>query len=63
MDLQGIAWPILFDGRGLDGTLAKLLDVRGLPSLTVIDKSGNMRFFNIAGKDLENVVMRLLNER
>lgn len=61
-DLQGITWPLLFDGRGLDGTLARLYDVRGLPSLTVIDKSGTMRFFNVAGRDLENAAKRLLIE-
>lgn len=61
-DLQKISWPILFDGRGYDGALAREFDVRGLPALVVLDKAGKMRYFNIAGKDLENVVARLLRE-
>lgn len=59
-DLQKVSWSILFDGRGFDGTLARQFDVRGLPALIVLDKTGKMRYFNIAGKDLENVVARLL---
>jgi TolA-binding protein/peroxiredoxin len=61
-DLQKISWPILFDGRGYDGPLARQFDVRGLPALIVLDKTGKMRYFNIAGKDLENAVSRLLPE-
>lgn len=61
-DLQKVSWPILFDGRGYDGALAREFDVRGLPALIVLDKTGKMRYFNIAGKDLENAVSRLLPE-
>lgn len=62
-DLQRISWPILFDGRGYDGALARQFNVRGLPALIVLDKAGRMRYFNVAGKDLENVVARLLREQ
>src|SRR5581483_3320147 len=61
-DLQRISWPILFDGQGYNGPLARRFDVRGLPALVVLDKTGKMRFFNIAGRDLENVVARLFRE-
>lgn len=61
-DLQRVTWPILFDGRGFDGPLARQFDVRGLPALTVLDRAGKMRYFNVAGRDLENAVARLLRE-
>jgi tetratricopeptide (TPR) repeat protein len=61
-DLQKISWPLLFDGLGLGGPLARTYDVRGLPSLAVIDQQGKFRFFNVAGRDLENVLRRLVAE-
>jgi peroxiredoxin len=61
-ELHKIPWPIFFDGRGSEGNLARRYGVRGLPSLTVIDKRGKIRFFNTAGRDLENAVSKLLEE-
>jgi TolA-binding protein/peroxiredoxin len=56
-------WPLFFDGRGIDGKFARLYDVRGLPSVTVVDRRGKIRFFNIAGRDFRNSVSKLLEER
>jgi TolA-binding protein/peroxiredoxin len=58
-----IDWPLHCDGKGFDGKLARLYDVRGLPSLLVIDRKGKMRFFNIAGRDLRAAMFRLLEEK
>src|SRR5262249_41967633 len=41
-------WSLVYDGRGIDGKLARAFDIRALPSLTVIDRKGKIRFFNIA---------------
>lgn len=57
------AWPLLFDGKGLKGTLALLYDVRGLPSRYVIDRQGKLRYFNLDGRDLAAAVTRLLEEK
>ena len=56
-------WTLVFDGRGIDGKFARLYDVRGLPSLTVIDRKGKIRFYNIAGRDFRNGVAKLLEEK
>jgi TolA-binding protein/peroxiredoxin len=56
-------WPLFFDGRGIDGKFARLYDVRGLPSLTAIDRKGKIRFYNIAGRDLRNSIAKLLEEK
>jgi TolA-binding protein len=56
-------WSLFFDGRGIDGRFARLYDVRGLPSLTAIDRRGKVRFYNIAGRDLRNSVAKLLEEK
>jgi TolA-binding protein/peroxiredoxin len=56
-------WALFHDGRGIDGKFARLYDVRGLPSLTVIDRKGKIRFYNIAGRDFRNSVAKLLEEK
>jgi TolA-binding protein/peroxiredoxin len=58
-----IDWNLIFDGRGIDGKFARLYDVRGLPSLTVIDRKGKIRFYNIAGRDFRNCLPKLLEEK
>jgi TolA-binding protein/peroxiredoxin len=56
-------WRLLHDGRGIDGRFARLYDVRGLPFLTVIDRKGKTRFYNIAGRDFRNSIARLIEEK
>lgn len=58
-----LEWPLHFDGKAFDGKIARLYDVRGLPALTVIDRKGKVRYFNIAGRDLRNALERLLEEK
>jgi len=55
-------WMLFHDGRGIDGKFARLYDVRGLPSLTVIDRKGKIRFYNISGRDFRNCIAKLLEE-
>ncbi len=56
-------WILVHDGKGIDGKLPRLFDVRALPSLTLIDRKGKIRFFNIAGRDFRNTVAKLLEEK
>lgn len=56
-------WSLIFDGKGIDGRFARLFDVRGLPALTVIDKQGKIRYYNIAGRDFRNAIAKLLEEK
>jgi TolA-binding protein/peroxiredoxin len=56
-------WMLLHDGRGIDGKFARLFDVRALPSLTVMDRKGKIRFYNIAGRDFRNSIAKLLEEK
>jgi TolA-binding protein/peroxiredoxin len=56
-------WHLIHDGRGIDGRFARLYDVRGLPSLTVIDRKGKTRFYNIAGRDFRNSIAKLIEEK
>lgn len=56
-------WPLIFDGKGIDGKFARLYDVRGLPSITIVDRKGKIRYFNIAGRDFRNCIAKLLEEK
>ncbi len=56
-------WKLFLDGQGLDGPIARILNVRGLPWLLVVDRRGRTRFFNVARGDLRNAVERLLAEK
>lgn len=58
-----VDWPIHLDPKGYDGKLARLYDARLLPSLTVIDRKGRIRFFNLAHRDLRNGIAKLLEEK
>jgi len=51
------------DLDGVDGRTARAFDVRGLPALTLIDRKGKIRFYNIAGRDFRNAVAKLLQEK
>ncbi|HLY09723.1 MAG TPA: tetratricopeptide repeat protein [Planctomycetota bacterium] len=56
-------WLLLHDGKGIDGRIARLFDVRALPSVTVIDRKGNQRFYNVAGQDFRYCIAKLLEEK
>ncbi len=56
-------WPLLFDGKGFDGRIARLYNARGLPSVHLLDRQGRRRFYNIAGADLRHAVEKLLEEK
>jgi len=58
-----VDWPVHFDGKGTEGRLARLYEVRTLPALWVIDRKGRLRFFNVAGRDLRNSIAKLLEEK
>ncbi len=61
-DVAKPGWTLFFDGKGLDGAIARLFNVRGLPWLVVADRKGKIRFFNVARRDLRNAVGKLLEE-
>ncbi len=42
----GLTWPVHFDGRGWDNTVARRLGINALPTLLVLDKSGRVASLN-----------------
>jgi TolA-binding protein/peroxiredoxin len=58
-----VDWTLIHDGKGIDGRIPRLFDVRALPSMIVIDRKGMLRFYNIAGQDFRNCIAKLLEEK
>ncbi len=55
-------WTLFLDGEGLDGAIARLFGVRGLPWTVAVDRKGKTRFFNLSGRDLRHAIGKLLAE-
>ena len=55
-----ISWRSWWDGDS--GLIGKTYQIRGLPTVYVIDPQGMIRFKNIEGKQLDQAVDRLLAE-
>jgi len=62
-DVLKLPWTLFHDGKGLDGPLARLFNVRGLPWLLVVDRQGKIRFFNVGRQDLRHALEKLLAEK
>lgn len=63
MEAHEIPWPVIPQQKGLEDELPRLLDVRGLPSVHVLDRRGRLRFYNLARRDLLAAVRKLLAEK
>jgi len=53
---NNITWPQIYDGKGIDGELARLFGVRTVPSIFVVDRDGTLANAGLTGKDLELAV-------
>lgn len=60
---MGVDWTVVRDGKPFEGTLAKAHGVRALPWITVFDRKGRARFFNLGGRDLRLAVETLSEEK
>lgn len=61
----GIPWPVLFDGRGVHGRLARDLFVSYAPRGVLFDRRGNLRVLECFGRkqSLEALIEALLAEK
>jgi thiol-disulfide isomerase/thioredoxin len=64
VDRFGIPWPVLFDGRGVQGKLARDLFVSYAPRGVLFDRRGNLRMLECFGRkqSLEASIKMLLAE-
>lgn len=59
---RGIAWPIIWDGRGWNSPLVRGLAINTLPTLWILDKKGILRALN-ARAESETLIRTLLQEK
>jgi hypothetical protein len=62
MKKEQITWRSWWDGGDTSGPIATKWNVRGWPTIYVLDRRGVIRYKNAQGADLDKVVDRLLTE-
>jgi thiol-disulfide isomerase/thioredoxin len=63
MTKEKMTWPSFWNGdKGPDGPLSRAWNVRGWPTIYVLDAKGVIRAKNLRGKELETAVEELLKE-
>jgi thiol-disulfide isomerase/thioredoxin len=58
---QGMAWPQYFDGKGWDNLISTKYGIRGIPTMWLIGKDGNLADTN-ARQDLDGKIAKLLSK-
>lgn len=59
---KDLTWPSFFDGGSTSGPIARAWEVRGWPTIFVIDADGVIRARDLRGEELEAKVHELLAE-
>ncbi len=60
MERENITWRSFWDGGSTGGPIAKQYQVRGWPTILVVDHRGVIRYKNVRGKDMDKAVEELL---
>ena len=60
---KGVSWPILADGRGFDGTIAKAYHIQGTPELFVLDREGKIVGRTGSATQVEPLLQQALSSR
>ena len=59
---EGLAWPIAFEGKQWDNSLALMYRVYQIPTSYLLDRKGIIRYRDLHGGELEQKIMELLAE-
>ena len=62
MKKENITWRSWWDGGSTDGPIAKAWNVKGWPTIYVLDHKGVIRYRDVRGKQLDAAVDALLKE-
>jgi peroxiredoxin len=62
IELKGITWTQLFDGKGYDGALRKLFNVQGAPNYFILDREGRIAAKNVNGQKLNDALDELMKK-
>ena len=62
MEKQGITWRSFWNGGGTGGPISSAWNVRGWPTIYVLDHKGVIRYKNVRGERMDEAVDALLAE-
>ena len=62
MKKQGITWRSFWNGGGTGGPISSAWNVRGWPTIYVLDHKGVIRYKNVRGERMDEAVDTLLAE-
>ena len=62
MQRENITWRSFWDGGSTGGPIASRWNVRGWPTIYVLDVKGTIRYKNVRGKAMDAAVEALLTE-
>jgi peroxiredoxin len=62
VERQGLPWPQIFDGRGYEGAVPTLYNLRSIPTHYVIDREGRIAAARVEWNRLETVIRTLLGK-
>jgi hypothetical protein len=63
MTKEQITWRSFWNGpKGTDGPISRAWNVRGWPTIYVLDAKGTIRFKNVRGDEMDKAVEELLKE-
>jgi hypothetical protein len=62
MKKENITWRSWWDGGSTDGPIAKAWNIKGWPTIYVLDHKGVIRHRDVRGEDLDKAVDALLKE-
>lgn len=58
---NGITWPQYFDGKRWDTVLSRRFGIRGVPTVVLIDREGNIVSRSLRGAELERTLTAMLS--
>ena len=59
---EPLPWKHVYSGKGWQDDLVALYEVESVPFLFLVDRKGNMRYFDVRGEQLAKAVERLVKE-
>ena len=59
---KNISWRSFWNGGGTQGPISTAWNVRGWPTIYVLDHEGRIRFKNVRGEAMDEAVDELLSE-
>ncbi|GAC1312537.1 MAG: hypothetical protein NVSMB14_14390 [Isosphaeraceae bacterium] len=59
---ENISWPFFWDGGNTSGPIASKWNIKGWPTIFVLDSKGVIRYRDVRGEEMDKAVDELLAE-